>query len=215
MQELITSYLVQKKVCSLPLLGSFRIKTKPAELDIANKQIFPPTDEILFNENAGNNVVPDLIEYVSNLLHISAEEAEEKTASWCSETKQKLNSGEKIIFDSVGSLQKDAVGNIFFQRNKQDNFYEPVIAERVIHENEEHAVLVGDKETTSSVMNEFYREEVVATKSTWKIWAIVLLAISLVVLFFHFYYHSITTSGIGNQFSFAIEEPPASYQAIQ
>ena len=78
MQELITSYLVQKKVCSLPLLWSFRIKTKPAELDVANKHIFPPTDELLFHENAGNNVFPYLIEHVSTLNHIHAEEAEKQ-----------------------------------------------------------------------------------------------------------------------------------------
>ena len=117
MQALITSYLIQKKECNLPLLGHFRIKTKPADLDIANKQIFPPTDEILYSEFAAN-LSGDLITYISNLQKISLDEAEMKINNWCHYAKEKLDSGEKIIFTSIGSLQKDAVGNIFFQRKK-------------------------------------------------------------------------------------------------
>ena len=45
----------------------------------------------------------------------------------------------------MGSLQKDAAGNIFFQRKKCSNFYEPVSAEKVFHKNTEHTVLVGDR----------------------------------------------------------------------
>ncbi|MGH2564023.1 MAG: hypothetical protein ACRDE5_05905 [Ginsengibacter sp.] len=215
MQDLFASYLAQKKICNIPHLGCFRIKTKPAELDVADKKMFPPASEIIFNEIAGNNPAEDLIEYVAAHKHISTEAAQEKIATWCSDAKKKLASGEKIIFRSVGSLQKNAAGNIFFQSGKQNNFYEPVSAERVIHENEEHAVLVGDKETTSSAMNEFYRDDIIETKSTWKIWAIVLLAVSLLILIYHFYNNKPTTSGTGNQSSFTIQEPPASYQATR
>ena len=214
MQELLASYLVQKKICNIPHLGCLRIKTKPAELDVANKQLFPPTGEILFNEIAGNNLADDLVEYIAVHQHINTEQAEEKITSWCNNAKHKLDSGERIIFNAIGSLQKNATGNIFFQSVRTNNFYEPVSADRVIHENETHAVLVGDKETTSSVMNEFYREEIVETKSSWKIWAIVLLAISLIILIFHFYNHGFTTSEIGNQSSLPLFAPSASYSKI-
>lgn len=211
MQELLSSYLIQKKICNIPYLGCLRIKTSSAELDIANKQMFPPAGEILFNEIDGNNLAEDLVEYIAAHQHISVEDAEEKIISWCSDAKDKLNSGEKIIFNSIGSLQKNGAGTIFFQKYDDENFYEPVTAERVIHENETHTVLVGDKETTSSVMNEFYREEVIEEKQTWKIWAIVLLAISLLILIFYFYRNGLTTSTIGNQSEFPVVPPSASY----
>ena len=54
------------------------------------------------------------------------------------DAKEKLDSGEKIIFNSMGSLQKDAAGNIFFQRKKNISFYEPVSAERIFQKNAEH-----------------------------------------------------------------------------
>ncbi len=129
MQALITSYLIQKKECNLPLLGHFRIKTKPADFEKDNKQIFPPTDEILYSEFAAS-LSEDLITYVSGHQNITCEEAEEKINNWCNYAKEKLDLGEKIIFNSIGSLQKDAVGNIFFQRKKQYSFYEPVAAGR-------------------------------------------------------------------------------------
>ena len=211
MQELITSYLVQKKECNLPLLGHFRIKTKPAELDReADQQIFPPTDEILYSEFAGN-LSGDLITYISRLQNITGDEAETKINNWCHQVKEKLDSGGKIIFNSIGSLQKDAAGNIFFQGKKGNAFYEPVAAQRVIHENTEHSVLVGDRETTSVVMNEFYREELVEKKSwwtRWNIWAVVLFGISLIVLFFYFYSHKLSETGIGNGASFPTKDPP-------
>lgn len=211
MQELLASYLIQKKICNIPHLGCLRIKTNSAELDIANKQIFPPAAEVLFNEIAGNNLAEDLVEYVAAHQHTNIHEAEEKIANWCMDAKDKLNSGEKIIFKAIGSFQKNAAGSIFFQGHKQDSFYDPVAAERVIHENEEHAVLVGDKETTSSAMNEFYKEEAVEARQAWKIWAIVFFAIALLVLIFHFYHNGLTTSEIGNQSTFPVIAPSASY----
>lgn len=209
MQAFITSYLIQKKECNLPLLGHFRIKTKPTELDRAGKQIFPPTDEILYSEFP-NNLSPDLITHISNLQKITRDEAENKIHSWCHHAKEKLDEGEKIIFTSIGSLQKNAVGNVFFQRKKGISFYEPVSAER-LHKNAEHSVLVGDIETTSGIMNEFYSEEIAAKKTWWKIWAIGLLAISLLVLVIYFYTHEFSEAAIGTRASFHISGPPAMY----
>ncbi|MEP6951006.1 MAG: hypothetical protein ABI863_17090 [Ginsengibacter sp.] len=213
MQALITSYLIQKKECNLPLLGHFRIKTKPADFEKANKRIFPPTDEILYSEFAAS-LSPDLITYISNLQNITREEAGGKINSWCHNAKGKLESGEKVTFDSIGSLQKDAAGNIFFQRKKNMNLYEPVSIERLFHKSDEHPVQVGDRETTSGVMNEFYREKMLTKKRTWwKIWAVVLLAISLLVFCFYFFTHEFAETGIGNRTSFPTQDPPEQHHS--
>src|SRR5664279_199428 len=212
MQELIASYLVQRKACSLPLLGDFSIVTKPAEADMANSQMFPPTDEILFHETTG--YLSDLFtRYIAGLMNISQNEAEERFNHWCLHSKAKLDSGEKITFDTIGSLEKNTAGAIFFQRTKGVILYETVPAKRPIHNNnDDHVVLVGDRETTSAAMNEFYRDEVVIEKrSPWKMWAIILFGISLLVLVLYFYSHSFSETGVGNQSSFPVKEPPATY----
>lgn len=211
MEDLITSYLIQNKECYLPLLGNFAIKQQPASLDIANKKISPPGNDIIFNEEA-SYLSEGLKNYFAHLHNVQSYEAEEKINNWCLHAKVALDSGEKIVFNSIGNLKKNTTGNVFFERENNFNFYEDVIAERVIHQNTEHAVLVGDKETTSGIMNEFYREEVsTQKKSAWKIWAIILLSVSLLVLLFYFYNHSFSEIGIANPSAFPIIEPSATY----
>ena len=211
MQDIIASYLIQKKECHLPLIGNFMIMQVPALLDIANKKLVPSSDEIVFSEDE-NYLSEGLKEYFARLQHISLAEAEERINNWSLHAKIKLDLGEKIDFASIGSLQKDASGNILFEQEKEFNFYEPVMAERVIHKNAEHAVLVGDKETTSVVMNEFYKDDFVTEKkSFWKIWALILSAISLLVLIIYFYNHSFSVNGIANKSTFPVNEPAATY----
>ncbi len=215
MQKIIASYLVQKKECALPGIGSFKINTKPAGLDIANKQIFPPTDEIVFNENEVH-LQNELITYISVQQNIDQLYAAGNISNWCRHAKDKLDAGEKIYFDSIGTLQKNAGGNIFLQRRKAIQFYQPVSAERIIHKNEEHSVLVGDRETTSVVMNEFFREEdVIEKRAWWKIWAIIMFSISLLILIIHFSNHSFSTSGVGNQINLTPEVPPVSHNEFK
>ena len=210
MQALITSYLIQKKECDLPLLGHFRIKTKPADFVKANKQIFPPADEILYSEFAGK-LSGDLLAYIAARERITPMEAEEKINSWCNDARQKIELGEKVMFDSLGSLQKDAVGNIFFQRKKGYGFYEPITAERVQRE-DGHVLSTRDTEASSLVANNFYADGS-RNREWWKVWAIVLLAISIIILAFHFYMHGFSGIAIGNKASFSTQQPPASYHA--
>jgi nucleoid DNA-binding protein len=210
MQAIITSYLIQKKECNLPLLGHFRIKSKPADFEKSNQRIFPPTDEILYSEFAAK-LSGDLLTYISARESITVNEAEEKINNWCDYARKKIDLGGKIIFDSLGSLQKDAVGNVFFQRKKGFGFYEPVSAE-TIQKNGGHTLVTGDTESSSVTSNEFYREEKIKKRTWWKIWAIVLTAISLIILVLHFYLYKFSETGIGSKASIPIQAPPASYR---
>lgn len=207
MQELITSFLIQNKKCSLPGIGKFNIVTKPAELDVANKRMQPPAEEISFSIKPEKNS-EDLIKYLAFKKNIPAGEALESLLQWCTNIKEKLNSGEKIILGSLGNLQKNNSGNIIFQAEAVTVFDKPVTAERVIHKDSDHAILVGDKETTSSAMNQYLHEKEVEKNNAWKISALVLLAIALIVLAIHFYSHPFSS---GNQNNHVPEAPNATY----
>ncbi|MEO7120592.1 MAG: hypothetical protein ABIY62_05815 [Ginsengibacter sp.] len=215
MQDLIASYLVQKKECTLPLLGTFKIQSSSAALDIADKKIHPFKNEIIYSESA-DYVSPGLITYIAGVKNINYALAEEEINNWCLHTKMKLDSGEKINFPSVGNLVRNGRG-IFLETETGVNFFEPVLAERVIHKNDEHAVLVGDKETTSSAMNEFYREDdnVVSKRISWKVWAIGLAAICLVTLLIYFSSSKTSETGIGNDSLFPVQQPTATYSIPQ
>jgi nucleoid DNA-binding protein len=211
MQDLITSFIIQSKECKLADIGNFTIVTTSAKADIANKQISPPSTEIVFNRRE-EKISDGLVKYISDKKNVSSSEALAEIKKWCAETKAKLKNGEAILLESLGVLKKEPSGNIFFESENAISFFAPVAAERVIHKNSEHTVLVGDKETTSSAMAQFYNEEETATKNNaWKIIAIILLAIALIILFFHFYGHPFSLSEFGNQQKTMTPSPPATY----
>ena len=80
----------------------------------------------------------------------------------------------------------DASGKINFKPEELPAaFTQTVFAERVIHPDAEHHILVGDKETTNTVMTELLapKSEI---KDRWWIWAIVLGLIGIAAIVFYF-----------------------------
>ncbi len=200
MQDLITSFIIQSKECRLRDVGKFRIVNITARADVANKQITPPALEIFFTTRE-EKISDGLVKYISEKKKIPVTEALDELKRWCADAKYKLKKGEEIVLEPLGILKKGASGNEFIRNSEAEiSFFKPVVAERVIHENSEHAMLVGDKETTSSVMNHYYHDEETKTKSnSWKIIAIILLVIGFILLFLHFYANPFSVKTIGNQ----------------
>jgi len=211
MQDLITSYIIQSKECKLAELGKFTRTRIHAEHDIANKQISAPFTEFLFTARE-EKMSDGLIKYIADKKKIDVSEALALLKKWCAEMKAKLKNGEEILLYPLGVLKKGALGNVSFQGENNTLFFAPVAAERVIHKNSEHAVLVGDRETTSSVMNEFYNAEETETKNNfWKFFAIILLLAALVLLFFYFYGYPVSLSSFGNHIKVVPQAPSATY----
>lgn len=211
MQDLITSFIIQSKECKLAGIGMFRSITAPAEPDIASKKISPPLMEKLFTGRE-EKISDELVKYVALKKKISPDEALANIKEWCDDTKSKLKLGEEIFFQSLGSLKKEASGNILFHNLNSSLFFEPIAVERVIHKNSEHKMLVGDRETTSSVMSHYFdKEEKEVKKNNWKIISLILLAIGVLLLIFYFYQHSFSFSSVMNQEKISPQIPPATY----
>lgn len=213
MQKIIASYLVQKKECSLPGIGQFKMSARPARLDVASKELFPSFDEVIFNEEE-IHLRKDLVNYISVQQNVGEDDAADRINNWCLDTLRQLDAGESVYLQSLGSLKKNETGSLFFHNSHEYLLYDILPAERVIHKDEHHAVLVGDKETTSSAMNEFYNSDVVVKKKAWwKIWAIVLSCVSLLILIIHFASHSFSTPGLGNQIHLSPQPAPTLHSA--
>lgn len=213
MQELINSFIIQSKECRLRGIGKFESVMHPAQADIANKQITPPLEEKVFTPRE-EKISDELVKYAAAKNSISLEEAFEKIKEWCVETNTKLKNGEEIFFPLLGFLKTNQSGKISFQALKTFPFYEPITVERVVHKNSTHNVLVGDRETDSSVMTRFFNEEEMPDKvkrNAWKIISLVLFVIGLLLLIFYFYTHSFSLSGIGTQVKVTPQSPPATY----
>lgn len=186
MLNLITSYLIQSGECVLPGIGSFSLVSTPSSLDVANKEILPPVTEYRFSD-IGGQPGETLIQYIAFKNGIDNQTALDELKDFCAQLKERINSGEKIPFNSIGILLKDSFGNIFFEPENHQ-YFKSVPAIRVVHKEAKHAMIVGDKETDSSTMNEILNSEseVRNGNSFWKIAAIVLFLIGLGILIYHF-----------------------------
>lgn len=210
MQDMIISFIAQAKECKLPGIGKFRVITTPAEHDTINKKILPPVTEVLFTGKE-EKVSDELVKYIATRKNISTDDAFTSIKEWCSELVSKLKDEEEVILPLLGTLKKGTSGNILFHSYPAIQFLETAPAERVVHKNTEHTMLVGDKETTSSAMNLLLNEEVEVKNNTWKTIALILLTVALVLLLFYFYEHSSSLSAMGNQVKISPQSPAPTY----
>lgn len=213
MHELVTSFLIQAKHCSLKDIGNFSVLHSPAKSDIANKKIIAPHLEIIFSPKE-EKISEELIKYVAAKKEISIEDSQKQLQQWCAETSVKLKNGEEVFLKPLGFLKKSPSGINFFENKNIKRFFEPAPALRVIHKNSQHQMLVGDREVTSADMSKFYEEEeVVKKRSTWKLIAVVLLIIAVVFLFFYFSKQPFSSSRLGNQQKVLPKAPPSTYSS--
>ncbi len=210
MQQLITSFIVQSDKCSLPQIGKFKKVYSAASTDIANQQISPPREEIIFKERS-ENLTEELINYVAFKKQISNTDAERELNDWCNAAKEKLNNNESIKFESVGTLKMTHSGTLYFHPEEMET-PTPVSAQRVIHQNSEHAVLVGDKESTNTLMSEYLNQEPEEKYVKWKKMAVVLALLALLLLVVYFSHYD-SQNKFGNKSTFNVESPRHTYIA--
>jgi hypothetical protein len=195
MQTQIASYLFQHKTCPLPGLGTLSVIGSGAESDFTNKTFIAPQSTIKFEQNETG--ADGLLNYLSATTGADKYETSEALNHFCDNLKQKITNQADAQLKSIGSFFVDASGAINFkQQELPATFVQPVYAERVVHPDAEHQILVGDKETTNTVMTELLapKEE---PRDRWWIWAIVLglIGIGAIVIYFTLFHG---TSSFGN-----------------
>lgn len=184
MHHLIASYLFQNKTCPLPGLGTLSVATGKAESDFLNTVIKAPKPTIAFDNK--ENDASNLLDYIAAKNNSTVFQAIEMLGHFCNNLKADIIRDNKAILNEVGIFSADASGNIYLKPVTLPlAFWQPVKAQRVIHPQAEHNILVGDKETTNTLMTEYFNEEPVK-KYRWWIWAIVLGAIALLAILYYF-----------------------------
>lgn len=87
----------------------------------------------------------------------------------------------------TGKFYVNADGNLVFKTMEIPRAFLPELSvERVIHPAASHAMVVGDKETTTTEMAAYYSDIDPASKDKWWIWAICLAVVAAGLLFLHF-----------------------------
>jgi hypothetical protein len=184
MHQLIASYLFQHKTCPLPGLGTLSIVAGKAESDFLNTAINAPLPRIVFD--AKENDASNLLDYVSAKSNNTVLSTIDRLGQFCNSLKAAAITNKPATLDGIGNFFTDSSGNINFKSGQLPAaFLQPVKAERVIHPQAEHQILVGDKETTNTLMTEYFSDEPVKINRWW-IWAIVLGGIALLAIVVYF-----------------------------
>jgi hypothetical protein len=122
------------------------------------------------------------LDYIAAKNKVSVLNAIDLLGQFCNHLKGEVIAANIAVLKGVGNFFTDSAGKINFRPVAlPELLLQPVQAERVIHPQAEHAILVGDKETTNKVMTEYFTDEPVK-KSRWWIWAIVLAVVGILAI---------------------------------
>ena len=179
-EHLITSYLFRNRVCPLPTIGTLQIEEKNAVVETAEKQIIAPGTIIKFYSH--EMPADGLLNYIAGQKQISVVDASGMLSLYCNRL-HNLDAFTEVSLPNAGKFYMNSDSNLVFRSIElPDEFYPPVVAERVIHPDASHSILVGDRETTNTVMSEFYNEGEVVRKKKWWIGPVLLLVVASIMI---------------------------------
>jgi len=190
-------FLILHKNLSIPDIGTFSLIRQPARGDFPNRIIDPPAYTFSFQPDT-NSSSKKFFSWLSAVLLISDRQAIVRFNDFAYDLKRKIQTGEIIDWQRVGTLSKDLAGEIKFIPITKDLIFEQSIkAEKLIREKAEHMVRVGEDEKTSAEM------EVLLTKSGEKrsMWWAYAIAIGLLLIMFLGWYfsdHGLNVNATGN-----------------
>lgn len=198
MIEVLNGYLIQHKSISIPGLGTIYLERLPAMNDFTNRQLHPPSYRFRFDKyfDAPDK---DFFHFLAARKNIPEYEAIKQYNEFAYDLRNRIRQEDSFHWPEVGVLSKEMSGEIHFESTSPDSYLQPVPAVRVIRQDAPHAMLVGDKETTTQDMSELLSEGTFIEKESWWVYALILFALALVLLFFHFFRSGWGLETIGSQ----------------
>ena len=106
----------------VPGFGGFIGNYAPARIDKGTGTFYPPVKQISFNRNLGHNDGL-LIGRISISANISYGDARNIVEKFVADLRKKLEKGEKVVFDNVGSFINNQEGNVQFEPDGNANYH--------------------------------------------------------------------------------------------
>lgn len=192
------SYLILHKNLSLPGLGTIYVERTPAQSDFINRQIIPPSYHYRFDRYF-DSPDKDFFLYLADQKNIADYEAIKLYNEWSAAIRETIRTEKSAELVQIGRLMQDESGELVFEPfSIISSGLEPVMAERLIRVNAEHNMIVGERETTSAEMSRYFEEKSVVARESWWLYALIVAAISLTAIFFHYYRHGNTIHSSSN-----------------
>ena len=201
MTDLIISYLYKNKKCPLPSVGSLHIIDANAVSLFGEVKIAAPVPVVQFSTK--EMPCTHLINYITSQKNISVDDAIARLNEYCKMLKD-IDADAELPLGNAGIFFMDAGRTLQFKQAEIPGSFMPMVtAQRIIHPNDSHKMLVGDTQTTNTVMSEFFNEEEIRPVKRWWIWAI-LLFVLIAVLLVIYYNDKNRNAAFGNAQSYTL-----------
>ncbi len=153
------------------------------------------------------------IQYCRQKAGIGWQAASDMLANWVKETKAVLQQNGQFYLAYTGTFFQKGTQLSFTQASLPAAFFPAVNADRVIHPEADHSMLVGDKETTTAQMTEYFAGET-APKRRWWVAAFIIGLASLALIAFHMGKTDFKGLHTGNGTYITPADVPVLYQII-
>lgn len=206
--EILNSYLYQHRSISIPGLGTLYMERIPARTDFVNRQLLPPSFTFRFDKYFD---APDreFFRYLASRQQLADFEVIRWYNEFAYDLRAKIRNREEANWEGLGIFRADENGEIFFEPDPiQSPVKTPVSAVRILRENVEHHLLVGDVERTNTEMPELLTEVHVERESWWT-YAIIIAAVALTICCYQLFKSGLNYSATGNQQSVPAKDMPA------
>ncbi len=106
----------------VPGFGGFVGNYSPARIDKNTATFYPPVKQISFNRNLNHNDGL-LVGRISGSSDINYGDARSMVDEFVTALKKKLERGEKVVFDHIGSFINNQEGNVQFEPDRSVNYH--------------------------------------------------------------------------------------------
>jgi hypothetical protein len=182
MNQYLAKYFALYKKLILPGIGSFNSATQPAQLEFVEKTLHAPAHIIIFQQDESADDT-NFISFLIKETGLEQYEAASRFSQFITQVKEKLQAGIALQLPGLGVLTNNG-SSYAFTADSLQQYFPGVIAERVIRQNAQHAVRVGEDEKTSTEMHEMLNKEVVQDR--WWIGAIVLAVVGIAAILYYY-----------------------------
>jgi hypothetical protein len=200
MYEALYRFLIRYRKLDLPGIGAIALQMESSRSEFVNRAFLPPA--YFFSLEKGKEKPPTkLFSWLAANFGVTENEAIAKFNDFVFDLRDQLQNGQEVAWDGVGLFSQQQAGEIKFTTFRNNlSFLGEVIAEKVIRENVEHTMLVGEHEKTSTQMSEMLSSEIVEREksSHWWIWPLAAIIAILIFLGWYFSEHGISGSSTGN-----------------
>ena len=214
MYEYLYRFLIKYKKLDLPGIGTVALHLRSSTSEITDRHFSSPG--YFFTLQKGDEIPKGkLVSWLSSHFAITDSEALIRFNEFIFDLTRKLKEGKEIHWEKIGSFQKEPSGEIKFTSEEGEvSWLENVAGQKIIRENVEHRMLVGEVEKTSTEMNILLNSITGEKKYQWWLWPVVLLVAIFMFLGWYFSEHGITSASTGNHLKISPANGPAGYKLV-